>query len=46
VSKWAIGIGQLSSERLLLLRRGGFELALCTFESICPREKLVGILPA
>jgi hypothetical protein len=45
VSNWAIGIGRLSSDKLLLLRRERVEPALRTFKSIGPREKLVAILP-
>ncbi len=45
MSNWAIGIGRLSSDKLLLLRRERVELALRRFKSIGPREKLVAILP-
>ncbi len=41
----AIGIGQPSSSRLLLLRREALELALYTFKYISGTENVVAILP-
>lgn len=44
-SKCAIGIGQPSQNRLLLLRREALELALYTFKYISGTQNVVAILP-
>jgi hypothetical protein len=44
-SNCAIAVGQPSTERLLLLRREAFELALYTFKYISGTDNVVAILP-
>ena len=41
----AIGVGQPSTDRLLLLRREALELALYTFKYIGGTQNVVAILP-